>query len=179
MNTFPAHPTATANRLPSTTPPPGHAPPGGPEGPSTWPSLAPTPWRPPGATTQGGAGGETPPAPTDSSKTDQVPSGQAPSATTPGAPDAATQGHDRGPALTATDQGASEADRKITATIRRAVVGDKSLSFSAKNVTIVTIGGKVTLRGQVNSVQEKSTIEFQARQTAGVTDVDNQLEVKK
>ena len=35
-----------------------------------------------------------------------------------------------------------------------------------------------TLRGPVNSAQERASIEARARQIAGVTDVDDQLEVK-
>ena len=86
---------------------------------------------------------------------------------------------DRHGALTPLDQGNSKAETDITAAIRKAVVGTKGLSFNAKNVKIITTGTKVTLRGPVNSDQEKSTIENLARQAAGVTSVDDQLEIKK
>ncbi len=85
---------------------------------------------------------------------------------------------DRHGALTPMDQGGG-ADRDITAAIRRAVVGDKALSFTAKNVKIITVGGKVTLRGPVKSDEEKSLIEAKAKAATGVASVDNQLEVKK
>ncbi len=85
---------------------------------------------------------------------------------------------DRHGALTPTNQGGGN-DRDITAAIRRAVVSDGSLSFTAKNVKIITTGGKVTLRGPVKSDQERSAIEAKAKSTAGVSEVDNQLEVKK
>lgn len=85
---------------------------------------------------------------------------------------------DRHGALTPMDQGGG-GDRTITAAIRRAVVADKALSFTAKNVKIITVGGKVTLRGPVKSDEEKSSIEAKAKAAPGVTDVDNQLEVKK
>jgi hypothetical protein len=85
---------------------------------------------------------------------------------------------DRHGALTPMDQGGGN-DRDITAAIRRAVVGDKALSFTAKNVKIITVGGKVTLRGPVKSDEEKSAIEAKAKSTTGVSAVDNQLEVKK
>ena len=49
--------------------------------------------------------------------------------------------------VTATDQSNDPADLKLTADIRKMVVGDDSLSMMAKNVKIVTIGGVVTLRG--------------------------------
>jgi hyperosmotically inducible protein len=85
---------------------------------------------------------------------------------------------DRHGALTPMDQGGGK-DRDITAAIRRSVVADKGLSFGAKNVKIITVAGKVTLRGAVKSDDEKSSIEAKAKSTAGVSEVDNQLEVKK
>jgi hyperosmotically inducible periplasmic protein len=80
--------------------------------------------------------------------------------------------------LTPGDQSESEADRNLTQKIRQAVVADKSLSTNAKNVKIITINGVVTLRGPVNSPQEKATIEAKAQQFAGLNQVDNQLEIK-
>lgn len=81
--------------------------------------------------------------------------------------------------LTPTDQGSSEDDRKITQQIRQAVVKNGSLSFTAKNVKIITNDGKVTLRGPVKTDAERTAIEAAAKNVAGVTQVDNQLEVKK
>lgn len=81
-------------------------------------------------------------------------------------------------ALTPTDQGGSPADRQLTANIRQAVEKDSSLSTEAKNIKIITVNGKVTLRGPVNSASEKKTIEGIAQNLAGTTTVDDQLEVK-
>lgn len=86
---------------------------------------------------------------------------------------------DRHGAPTPMDQGNSGAETDITASIRRGIMDDKSLSFTAKNVKVVTEGTKVTLRGPVNDGKERSTIESLATKTPGVTAVDNQLEVKK
>ena len=86
---------------------------------------------------------------------------------------------DRHGALTPMDQGNSGSETKITAAIRKGIMGDKTLSFVAKNVKVITVGSKVTLRGPVKSDQEKAAIEALAKQAAGVTEVDNQLEVKK
>ena len=86
---------------------------------------------------------------------------------------------DRHGALTPMDQGNSGAETKITATIRRGIMGNSTLSFTAKNVKVITVGSKVTLRGPVKSDQERATIAALAAQTAGVSNVDNQLEVKK
>jgi len=78
---------------------------------------------------------------------------------------------------TPTDQGESEADRKISQNIRQAITADDSLSTNGKNVKIITSDGTVTLRGPVKNDQEKSTIAAKAQQVAGVQNVDNQLEI--
>lgn len=82
-----------------------------------------------------------------------------------------------GGTLTVFDQGNSEGDRRITASVREMVVEDDSLSTNAHNVKIITIDGVVTLRGPVASQTEKSSIEAKAKSVAGVTAVNNQLEV--
>jgi hyperosmotically inducible periplasmic protein len=83
-----------------------------------------------------------------------------------------------GTTLTPGDQSESQADRTLTQQIRKAVVADKSLSTTAKNIKIITNDGVVTLRGPVNNSHEKERIEAKAQQLAGVNNVDNQLEVK-
>ena len=83
-----------------------------------------------------------------------------------------------GETQTSGDQSNSPEDIKITAAIRRAVVADKSLSMTAKNVKIITANGMVTLRGPVNSAEEKATIAQLAKSAAGAAKIDNQLEVK-
>jgi hyperosmotically inducible periplasmic protein len=84
-----------------------------------------------------------------------------------------------GATLTPMDQGNSTSETKISAAIRRGIMGDKSLSFTAKNVKVITVGTKVTLRGPVKTERERATIAMLAKQAAGVTDVDNQLEISK
>jgi len=80
---------------------------------------------------------------------------------------------------TATGQGESKADVETTAAIRKLVVDDKTLSVNAHNVKIMTLNGVVTLRGPVKSEEERKNIEAKAKQVAGVTRVDNLLEVEK
>jgi hyperosmotically inducible periplasmic protein len=82
-----------------------------------------------------------------------------------------------GETLTPGDQSESEADRTLTQRVRQAVVADDSLSTTAHNIKIITINGLVTLRGPVNSAQEKANIEAKAKHIAGATKVDNQLEI--
>lgn len=83
-----------------------------------------------------------------------------------------------GETKTPVDQSNSPEDLKITQSIRQAVVKDKGLTMTAKNVKIITAGGMVTLRGPVNSAEEKTKIEQLAKAAAGEAKVDNQLEVK-
>jgi osmotically-inducible protein OsmY len=83
-----------------------------------------------------------------------------------------------GETATAGDQSNSSQDIQTTAAIRRAVVGDKSLSMTAKNVKIISAGQTVTLRGPVQSADEKTKIEQLAQSAAGNAKIDNQLEVK-
>ncbi len=79
--------------------------------------------------------------------------------------------------LTPGDQGNSDQDIQTTVRIRRALNSNDQLSTLAKNIKIMTVDGKVTLRGPVNSDQEKQAIDTAVKQT-GTTSVDNQLEVK-
>lgn len=75
----------------------------------------------------------------------------------------------------AAQQSNQSSDIAITRNIRRALIKDKSLSVEAHNVTIITKGGKVTLKGRVQSAAEKQTVESAAGNIAGVGNVDDQL----
>ncbi|MGQ0594361.1 MAG: BON domain-containing protein [Gammaproteobacteria bacterium] len=79
--------------------------------------------------------------------------------------------------VTPEEQGGEAGDREITATIRRAIVKDDSLSLNAHNVKIITRDSVVTLRGPVESTAERTTIGQLAEKTVGVKRVDNQLEI--
>ena len=84
-----------------------------------------------------------------------------------------------GATLTPGDQSESQTDRRLTQQIRKAIMADKSLSTTAKNVKVITVNGTVTLRGPVKSLREKEAIEAKAQQIAGATNVENQLEVTR
>jgi hyperosmotically inducible periplasmic protein len=79
---------------------------------------------------------------------------------------------------TAEKQSNSKDDLALTQKIRQAVMKDGSLSMNAKNVKIIAQGGEITLKGPVDSQQEKDTIGTKAGEIAGKDKVDNQLEVK-
>jgi hyperosmotically inducible protein len=75
----------------------------------------------------------------------------------------------------AAQQSNQSSDLDITRNVRRALIKDKSLSVKAHNVTIITKGGKVTLKGRVDSASEKQTVASAASNIAGVGNVDDQL----
>jgi osmotically-inducible protein OsmY len=99
---------------------------------------------------------------------------------TPSPDNTATNEVDRsGTTKTPMDQSQSSRGVDLTAQIRRAIVEDSSMSLNAQNCKIITdSGGFVTLRGVVDSQAERDAIEEKAKAVAGVTGVDNQLEVK-
>jgi osmotically-inducible protein OsmY len=79
--------------------------------------------------------------------------------------------------LTPMDQGNSEADLSTSQRIRTLVMEDDSLSMNAKNVKIITLDGRVTLRGLVESERERQAVVEAARSVAAPDKVDDQLEV--
>jgi hyperosmotically inducible protein len=81
-------------------------------------------------------------------------------------------------ALTPLDQGNNQADLDTTAQIRKEIIAGKSMSLNARNVKIVTKNGQVTLRGPVNTAEEKRLIGDIADRIVRSENVDNQLEVK-
>jgi len=84
-----------------------------------------------------------------------------------------------GETQTSGDQSNNAEDIKLTAAIRQAIVKDDSLTTTAKNVKIITANGTVTLRGPVNSADEKTKIEQLATSAAGGAKIDNQLEINE
>jgi len=111
---------------------------------------------------QTGGGGSPPPSPTISGK---------PADNTANNAKAAGQ-------KTPMDQGNSADDTKITAEIRKAIMDDKDMSMNGKNCKVITDKGVVTLEGVVASQAEKDAIGAKAKAVAGVTNVDNKLEIK-
>jgi hypothetical protein len=79
--------------------------------------------------------------------------------------------------LTPLDQGNDQADMDTTAQIRKGIIADPAMTVNGKNVKIITLNGHVTLRGPVNTADEKSRIGDIANHIAIAGNVDNQLEV--
>lgn len=71
-----------------------------------------------------------------------------------------------------------ENDLKLLQSIRKGVMDEKPLSMDAKNCKIIVRGGMVTLRGPVDTAQEKKSITEIATRLAGNGKVTDELEVK-
>ncbi|MBX9654143.1 BON domain-containing protein [bacterium] len=97
----------------------------------------------------------------------------------PAVPDnTAINERDRNDAVkTPIDQNENQPDVDRTASIRKEVVARSNFSTNAHNVKIITQNGKVTLRGPVDSEEERNEIGRIASDVAGKDNVDNQLEV--
>jgi osmotically-inducible protein OsmY len=81
-------------------------------------------------------------------------------------------------AVTPLDQSNSPDDIALTQKIRSGITADGAMSVQARNVKVISRDGFVTLRGPVETQQEKASIEALAK-TAGATRVDNQLEIDR
>lgn len=79
-------------------------------------------------------------------------------------------------AATAEDQSNEQADLEIAAKVRRAVVGDDSISTYGHNIKIIVEGGQIILKGPVQNQDEKAKIEKIAKRNAGKLKVRNELE---
>ena len=84
----------------------------------------------------------------------------------------------KGDQTNADQQQKDRADRNLTKEIRRAIVGDNTLSNDAHNVKVVERDGQVTLKGLVQSEREKRAVEAKAVEVAGQDRVVNELVIK-
>ena len=80
--------------------------------------------------------------------------------------------------LTPPEQVNHQADAGTTAQIRKEISAEKNMSVNARNVRIITIDGRVTLRGPVDTDEEKRVIGEIADRNMRSGKADNQLEVK-
>lgn len=82
----------------------------------------------------------------------------------------------------ATTEKAGDADQKLADQVRSAIsggpAGAAANADAAKNIEVSASGGVVTLKGTVKTEAEKTQAESQAKSVAGVTKVENQLQVK-
>jgi len=76
------------------------------------------------------------------------------------------------------DQSNDAADIKLAASVRAAIVADDGLSSAAHNLKLIAAKGVVTLRGPVKDAAEKARVESIVHSVAGVSQVENQLDIK-
>lgn len=82
-----------------------------------------------------------------------------------------------GKTLTPTDQSSKASDVDLTQKIRSALMEDDSLGTNAKNVKVIAVDGKVTLRGPVADARERARVVEIASQAARPAAVADELEV--
>jgi sporulation protein YlmC with PRC-barrel domain len=82
-----------------------------------------------------------------------------------------------GNTLTPTDQGTSKEDVAITRQIREQIMATQGLSVNAQNIKVITLDGRVTLRGTVNTPEEKRTLDDIAAKVTNQGNVNDQLMV--
>jgi hyperosmotically inducible protein len=82
--------------------------------------------------------------------------------------------------VTADQQKVNATDRELTRKLRRSIMADKSLSTYAHNIKIISQNGTVTLKGPLQSDDEKKAIVAKAVAVAGrVEKVTDQISVKQ
>jgi hyperosmotically inducible protein len=92
------------------------------------------------------------------------------------APDNTNQNKDH--ANTADNQTNAKSDRLTTQKIRKAIMADKELSTYAHNVKIITVDGAVTLKGPVQTEDEKQKVASEAASVVSADKITNDLTVK-
>jgi osmotically-inducible protein OsmY len=80
-------------------------------------------------------------------------------------------------AVTAEKQGNLQSEVDVLAGVRKCIMADKELSMDAKNAKILYSKGRVTLRGPVDSAEERAKVEELAKSCSGVSTVKNLLTV--
>jgi osmotically-inducible protein OsmY len=99
----------------------------------------------------------------------QSPSAQAPD----------NSGQNKNRTDTADNQSSSKEDRQITAKVRKVIVDDKDLSTYAHNVKVITLHGEVTLKGPVQTEEEKQKVASLASTVVSPDKIVNSLTVKQ
>jgi len=79
--------------------------------------------------------------------------------------------------VSASDKADTAQDRESIREIRQLLASDSTVAASASQVTIVARSGRVWLRGQVSTGQQRAAIEKAARRAGGVLNVNNELAV--
>ncbi len=81
--------------------------------------------------------------------------------------------------VTADDQAMNASDMEITRKIRQQIMQNKTMSLGAQNVKIISQSGKVTLKGQVATPEEKTLVGELAENVVGAPNVVNDTTIMK
>lgn len=81
--------------------------------------------------------------------------------------------------VTVGDQSNKPIDLNMAKKIRRELMSDSTLSMKAKNINVIVANNGVTLKGVVNSAEERETILKHAYTTAPKHRIYNQISVVK
>ncbi len=80
--------------------------------------------------------------------------------------------------ITADQASQKKSDIDIMRDIRKAIVADETLSMTGKNIKVIAIDGRVTLRGAINAEEERSIIVGKAADVVGQDNVIDRLSLK-
>ena len=86
--------------------------------------------------------------------------------------------NNKGDTQTAEKQSNAKADRETTAKVRKEILGDKSLSTYGHNVKVITVNGVVTLKGPVQSEDEKEKVAALTANVVSGDKITNELTIK-
>jgi hypothetical protein len=131
------------------------------------------------ATDQSSTTATSPGTSTAGTPTDRSAATQPSTTTDPSTPStAATRSADSKAVDSAVTGALGTAENTLGQKIRQAIMDDQTLATGAQDLQVSMVNGTLTLRGTVNSEELKQNIENKAKQVAGVTQIDNQLQVK-
>jgi osmotically-inducible protein OsmY len=75
--------------------------------------------------------------------------------------------------------GSQASDSQMAAKVRQALMDDQTVGTTAHNVRVTSHNGMITLKGKVNSEQEKDAIVSKAKQVAGDSNIKDDITVAK
>ena len=83
------------------------------------------------------------------------------------------------PAAQTAPSGSGTSDSQMAAKVRQALMDDQTVGTTAHNVRVTSHNGTVTLKGKVNSEEEKEAIVSKAHQVAGDSNIKDEITVSK
>ena len=75
------------------------------------------------------------------------------------------------------DQASPAGDSQLASKVRKALMDDSTLSSTAQNVKVSSHAGTITLKGKVNTPEDRDAVVAKAKEIAGSTNVKDELTV--